>query len=395
MRRTRIEFVIDHLNLGGAQRHLVELLSDLDRQRFESQVCVAKAGGSLIPVIEKMGIPVRSFGLGASLARPYSLPQLGRMARRLRKERVDIVHGYLYLGNILGVLAGRLAGTPIRIASKRSLDQYPRRVQLHATRLANHYAHRILCNAEAVRRVVLEVERPAPEKLMVIPNGIRLHPQATAPTKRPASLPTGPWLVGTIGRLSWKKSTGDFLEAARQVRSARRDVDFVIVGDGPLRARMEAEAARLGIRDHVHFLGEVQNAHSLLRSFDVFVLSSIIEGMPNVLLEALAAERPVVVTCAGGMPEIVTNERTGLLVPTSNPEALSAGILRLLEHPEEARRLGQAGRRLVEERFSAEAMCARYTELYETLVTRGTATDPAGAGPAAERPPAPRIVVGQ
>lgn len=367
MESIRIEYVIDHLNVGGAQRHLVELFSELDRSRFRPQVSVGKPGGALVPIIERMGIPVRPIGLGTSLARPETAARLVETARRLRRERVDIVHGYLYLGNILGVLAGCLAGVPVRIASKRSLDRYPRRSQLLATRLANRFAHRILCNADAVRRFVLEVERPDPEKLVVIPNGIRL-PIDSGTASGPARIP-GQYrhLVGTVGRLTWKKAHGDFLEAARAVRQIRDDVDFVIVGDGPLRKQAETRAAELGIGEHVHFLGEIGNARTLLERFDVFVMSSIIEGMPNVLLEALAAERPVVVTRAGGMPEIVTHEHTGLLVPPADPGALAAGILRLLASPEEARRFAMAGRALVEAQFSAGAMRARFIELYEQL----------------------------
>jgi glycosyltransferase involved in cell wall biosynthesis len=367
----RVEYVIDHLNVGGAQRHLVELFSELDRSRFRPQVSVGKPGGALVPTIERMGIPVRPIGLGASLARPETARRILETARRLRRERVTIVHGYLYLGNILGLLAGRLAGVPVRIASKRSLDRYPRRSQLFATRLANRFAHRILCNADAVRRFVLEVERPDPRKLVVIPNGIRLPVESGTTAGPPRVRGRARFLVGTVGRLTWKKAHGDFLEAARAVREVRDDVEFVIVGDGPLRQRAETQAAALGIAEHVHFLGEVGNARALLERFDVFVMSSVIEGMPNVLLEALAAERPVVVTRAGGMPEIVTHEHTGLLVPPADPGALAAGILRLLTSPEEARRFATAGRALVERQFSAAAMRARFIELYEELMAGG------------------------
>ncbi len=367
MTPVRIEFVIDHLNVGGAQRHLVELFNQLDRRRFEPQVCVAKSGGALTPVIERMGIPVRAFELGTSLGRPRTVTRLLRTARRLRAERVDIVHGYLYLGNILGVVAGRLARAPVLLASKRSLDRYARRSQLHATRLANRLAHRIVCNAEAVRRCVLEEERPTPEKLVVIPNGIRLGetsrdgapPDSVAPTRR---------LVGTIGRLSWKKAYGDLLRAAQQVCAVCNDVDFVIVGDGPQRPEVETQIVDLNLTGRVHLLGEMPDARRVLRSFDVFVLSSMIEGMPNVLLEAMAAERPVVVTRAGGMPEIVTDERTGLLVPVADAGALAHAILRVLGDPVQARGFARAGRALVEERYSAEAMGRRYTELYESLL---------------------------
>jgi len=385
MERTRIEFVIDHLNVGGAQRHLVELLSGLDRKRFAIQVCTAKPGGALSSTIERIGIPVRSFGLGSSLARPRTLAGILRMARRLRAERVGIVHGYLYLGNILGMLAGRLAGTPIRITGKRSLDCYPRRAQLSATRLANRFAHRILCNAEAVRRFVLEEERPQREKLAVIPNGIRLAAPPPAHA-RPAGIANGALLVGTVGRLTWKKAYGDLLEAARLVRAAAANVELVIAGDGPLRAELEGQALQLGIRDHVHFLGEIHDVRALLAGLDVFVMSSVIEGMPNVLLEALAAERAVVVTRAGGMPEIVTHEQTGLLTPPADPQALADGVLRLLSRPEDRLRFGQAGRRLVESRFSAAGMVARYTRLYEELeIERALGHRQPTGVPAAER----------
>ncbi len=366
MTPTRIEFVIDHLSVGGAQRHLVELFARLDRRRFAPQVSVAKPGGALTTVIEGMDIPVRTFGLGASLGRPSTLVRLVATAQRLRAEAVDVVHGYLYLGNILGVLAGRLAGVPILLASKRSLDRYPRRAQLAATRLANRLAHRILCNAEAVRECVLAVERPEPAKLTVIPNGIPC-PVAPAVPERPPGVPAGRRLVGSIGRLTWKKSYGDLVEAARIVCSACEDVDLVLIGDGPERGALEAQAARLGLGDRIHFVGEVPDARRFLWSFDVFVLASVIEGMPNVVLEALAAERPVVVTRAGGMPEIVTDGRTGRLTPPGEPAALADAILGVLGMPDSGRRFGQAGRRLVEERYSAETMGARYAALYDEL----------------------------
>jgi glycosyltransferase involved in cell wall biosynthesis len=393
MTPVRIEFVIDHLRVGGAQRHLIELFGQLDRRRFAPQVSVAKAGGPLTPVIERMGIPVRAFGLGASLGRPRTATRLVRTARRLRAERVDIVHGYLYLGNILGVLSGRLAGVPVRLASKRSLDRYARRAQLGATRLANRLADRIVCNAEAVRRCVLEEERPRPEKLVVIPNGIRLGEAVTGAAPAAVASP-GRRLVGTIGRLGWKKAYGDLLRAAQRVCAERGDVDFVIVGDGPLRPEVERQIAELGLAGRVHLLGEIPDARRLLESFDVFVLSSMIEGMPNVLLEAMAAARPVVVTRAGGMPEIVTDERTGLLVPIADPGALARAVLRLLCDPAEARRLGRAGRAVVEERYSAEAMGRRYAELYESLLgERALGATPSRA--AAGTPSVRRAVAGR
>jgi len=383
----RIEYFIDHLKVGGAQRHLVELFAGLDRRRFVPQVCVAKAGGVLEPVLQAMGIPVRAFGVQSSLARPSTLSNLVRTALRLRAEKVQVVHGYLYEGNILGMLAGRLAGVPVRIASKRSLDRYPRRSQREATRLANRQAHRIVCNAEAVRQVVLEEERPAPGKLVVIPNGIRVDD--VPPAVRPAGVPAHARLVGTIGRLSWKKAYDHFLDAAARVGAAHDDVHFVMIGDGPLRAALEQDAERRGLRERVHFLGEVTDVRGLLRGFDVFVMSSVIEGMPNVLLEALAVERPAAV---GGMPEIVGHGRSGLIVPPGDPAALANGILRLLGDPAKAATFAAEGRRTVESRYTVETMVDRYTVLYDGLTTAYCVP---GVAPGDARREAARLAAGQ
>lgn len=366
----RIEYVIDHLKVGGAQRHLVELLSRIDRQRFAPQVCVAKSGGALTAAIEGLHIPVRTFGVASSLGEARTLVGLMHMAKRLRAEHVEIVHGYLYLGNILGVLAGALARTPIRIAAKRSLDRYRRRTQLHATRVANHFAHHILCNAEAVRRFVLEEEHPDPRKLRVIPNGIQVLAPPTTRAQLP-TVPAGARVIGTIGRLDWKKAHTDLLDAVRLVRAAHDNVELVLIGDGPLRGDLEKHADHLGIREHVHFLGERQDARALLSAFDVFTLSSVIEGMPNVLLEALAAERAVVSTSVGGAPEIITHNETGLLVPAAAPTALAAAIGHLLSAPSERERLGRTGRAMVAAQFDTDTMVGRFTTLYDDLVAAG------------------------
>ena len=173
------------------------------------------------------------------------------------------------------------------------------------------------------------------------------------------------------------------------MRAARPEVEFVVVGDGPLRGELEAQAARLGLGPHLHLLGERSPVAALLRGFDVYVISSIIEGMPNALLEALALERPVVATRVGGIPEIVTHGESGLLVPPANPAAMADAILRLLDDPRLAASCGAAGRRTVETRYGLDAMAARFTALYEEMAAaRGLAI------PDAERVPAARVATG-
>lgn len=146
-------------------------------------------------------------------------------------------------------------------------------------------------------------------------------------------------------------------------------VRFVVVGDGPLRRPLEEKARALRLNGAVRFLGAVPNASSLLPGFDIFVLSSLWEGMSNSLLEAMAAGKPVVATDVGGGSEVVLEGKTGFLVPPKDPEALADAVLRLLAAPDLARNLGVAGRVRVESKFTLEIMVARLEELYDSLLT--------------------------
>lgn len=374
MRQVQLAYFIDHLKVGGAQRHLIEVLRRLDRRRFAPQVWTLRGEGELIPEAERLGTPVRSFGLGERLQELKSIPLFLRAVNQLRKEHVHIVHCYLSFANVVGTLTAVLARIPILLVSKRSLDSYQRRLELWGHWAANRFADRVVANALAVKRFVIETEHCPADKIVVIPNGIddgfvTQEGNGGQEAER-AALGLGPQerVVGTLGRLAWKKGQEYFLQAAAAVLRQAPQTTFVLVGDGPLRKHLEDQARALGIWSHVKFLGQRLDSQRIISLFDVFVLPSVIEGMPNALLEALALAKPVVVTEVGGNAEVVTNGETGIVVPPRHPTEMAEAILRLLRDQNLSRRLGEAGRQMVTRRFCFRHTLHAMESLYEKLL---------------------------
>jgi glycosyltransferase involved in cell wall biosynthesis len=366
----RVAYFIDHLRTGGAQKHLVELLRGLDHQRFSASVWTQKTGGELTDEIEHMGVRVRSLDVQRSLTEGRTLVRLLQIAQALRREGVHIAHGYLYAGNILGSLAGLLGGVPVRIVSKRSLDSYRSRAKLWACRLANKLADRVTVNAGAVGAFVEQEEGCRQDKMVLIPNGVdcsRLQ-QSDKGMRSALGISAGDLVVGTVGRLTWKKAPECLLAAAQMILQEEPQARLLVVGDGPLRAQTEKRAEELGIHTRCLFTGSVSDAAPFIRACDVFVLSSVIEGMANALLEALACGKAAVVTDAGGNSEVVQHGKTGFVVPRNDPHRLAQATLHLLRHPDLAFQMGEAARQDIQERFGLTRMVQRVEALYDTLL---------------------------
>ena len=379
MTQTAIAYVIPRMSMGGAQRHLLQVLERLDRRRFTQVLCCLGTDRNdqhdLLDRARALGVPVLDAAVrdGANaLVRPHSLVRMGAIAAELRRRRVRIVHSYLFHANWFGTLAARLAGIPVVIVSKRSMDVYPRARDRWACRLVNRLADRVTAVAGAVRDHVHATEGCPLEKIVVIPNGIDAEARHRgAPAPVPVELPgigDGDRVVGTIARLVWKRGHEELLQAAALLRQADPAAKLVIVGDGPLRPSLEERARTLGLNGSVRFLGAIPDAARFLPRFDVFVLSSVLEGMSNALLEAMAAGRPAVATRVGGNTELVVDGETGFLVPPKDPQALADAVARLLRDPALARRFGEAARRRVESEFTLSTMVSRLEQLYDDLL---------------------------
>ena len=375
----RIAFIIDHLRVGGAQRHLLQVVRGLDRSRYAPEMWTASTDpGDLGPVFERTGVPVRTFGIDATMLSPRMLAAALRVARDLRARGVQIAHGYLFEGNVLAALVGTLGRLPVTLVSKRSLDRYSRIDRRVAAWLSNRLADRVLVNAEAVRTLVEEHEWCSPARITAIPNGVDLPKPSADASAEPRS--AGP-VVGMVGRLSWKKGYEFAIDAAGLVRDRIPTARWDIVGDGPLRADLEARAAGDGLGEVVRFLGQRSDVPDLMERFDCFVLSSVIEGMPNALLEAMALGRPVVTTSAGGSAEVVVDGVSGLVVPPRDARAIADAVTRVLRDPDLAARLGSAAEIRVRDHFGVEAMLSALDELYRSELARAGIAIAAPASP--------------
>ena len=364
----RIALFAPLLATGGTQRHLQQVLGYLDPARFRAHVYTLRPGGEVEDELRAAGVPVTSLAVGGRLSTPRSLRAIVATARALRRARVDIVHGYQWRPALVGALVGRLARIPLRLASKRSLTGDDMRAR-HAWRRIARQVDTVIVNADALR---VEGERLGMRcRWTLLQNGIEADAFRVAPAGPAARLAAGldparP-VVGTVGRLEDRKGQDQLLVALQRLQASMngRAPQGIIVGDGPLRGRLEGQARELGLQDTVRFTGTVGDVRPLLAAMDVFVLPSWAEGMSNALMEAMAATRPVVATAVGGNPEIVADDRTGVLVPPGDAGAIASALRALLGDAERADRLARAGREFVSERFGARARVAELERLYE------------------------------
>jgi glycosyltransferase involved in cell wall biosynthesis len=370
----RVLYVVGNFVAGGAERHLLELWSRIDRSRFEVVIACFRREGAFLAEAESLGWPVRELAVGRRIYGAAGLAGLARLVHLVSDVRPQVIHGYLFGPNLYAALAGRLAGVPAVVVAKRNVDAFETRRQVVVQRLAHRLATQVTAVSEAAAESVVALGVPR-GRITVIPNGVdaaRFVPPAPAEAARRALGADATPLVGSVGCLAARKDYGTLLEALALLAGRGRAFRAALVGDGPDRAALEARAVALGLADRVRFLGERADVDRLLPGMDVFVLSSREEGIPNALLEAMAAGRVCVATAVGGTPEVLRGGETGWLVPAGSPEALADAIEEALTRPDEARRRSDAACRAARETMSIEAMVRRHEEFYERAIVRSS-----------------------
>ena len=378
--RLRILYVVGNFVAGGAERHLLELWRRIDRARFEVEIACFKREGQFLADVEALGWPVHDLGLGRRIYDAGGMRGFARLVGIVRRFRPHVVHGYLFGPNLFAAMAGRLMGVPAVVVAKRNMDAFEKPGQVALQRVAHRLATHVTAVSEAVADTVVALGVPR-DRITVIPNGVDASRFEGATADRARLGVNGDRVVvGSVGCLAVRKDYGTLLDALAQIRAQGLDPWVVLVGDGPERGNLEARAHALGLSDRVRFLGERSDVDRLLPAFDVFVLSSREEGIPNALLEAMAAGRPSVATAVGGNREVLEDGHTGWIVPPQSPEALAGALADALRRPDEARRRGEAARRSMLEHHSIEAMVRRHEDFYGRVAT-GSRGDAAGLRP--------------
>jgi len=356
--------------VGGTERQLIVLLRGLDRGHWRPRVICFRKTGALLGSIQRLGFDPIEIELKSTLMRPNTALSILRVAARLRAEGAEVVHCHDLYSVLLGVPAARLAGLPV-IASRRDLGHHVTALQRPFLRLALRSATVVLANAATVAAHLERDDGIAPSKIAIVPNGIDVASFDAAARSLAAPAPLadgGAPTVLTIARMTYlAKGHDDLLQAAVLVRR-RADVRFIVVGDGPRETEIRELARALGIADHVHFVGRRADVPALIQRADVVCHPSRMEGLPNAVMEAMAAARPIVATAAGGTPELVHDGIHGLLVPPQDPDALAEKILALVNDRARGEALGAAARLRIERHFSVEALMARVDSLYRSLL---------------------------
>jgi L-malate glycosyltransferase len=371
------------LSPGGTERLVIEIVRALS-QRIESIVCCLDAPGAWADELVELGVPV------VSLARqPGFHPALAvRLARVLKERDVDIVHCHHYSPYVYGLLASVLKpGVQLVFTEHGRLSDVP---PSRKRRLVNPVLSRWpgkLCAVSADLKNHMIAEGFPARRIGVTYNGIDPGHRPTAFQRSAAraalGLPDRAFVVGTVGRLDSVKNLHVLLQTHAFLFSKYPQVVTVIVGDGPERAALEAHARSLGISDSIIFAGYRADVRLLMSAFDVYVNTSVYEGVSLTILEAMATALPVVATRVGGNPEVVIDQETGILVPAI-ARSVADAIGGLIYDERRRRVMGDAGRFRVKRHFSIARMVEEYAEVYLGTRPAANTAPPANAPIAAE-----------
>lgn len=362
----RVMFVITSMPVGGAETLLVNLVRRLDRSRFAPELCCLKQFGPLGEVLAQE-IPAFT-GL---LAHKYDLGVWRRLTRLLRQRRADAVVTVGTGGDKMfwGRLAAWRAGVPVVLSALHSTG-LPDHVEL-PNRLLAPLTDGFIGVAEPHGRYLVAHEGCPARKVFVVPNGVdveRFQPRPASSELRAAlQIPAQAPVAAIVAALRPEKNHELFLQAMARTQRGCPEAHYLVIGDGPRRAELEALAQSLGLAGAVHFLGTRADIPDLLGLVDVLVLSSHMEANPVSILEGLACGKPVVATRVGSVPESVIDGKTGHLVPPGDADALAARVLELFCHPAIAGQMGRAGRQLVVEQWSLERMVRGYQDLVHDI----------------------------
>ncbi len=358
----RLFLMINNFETGGSERQFVDLAKNVDREAFQVHLgCLNRRG----PLGVKFG-DVPEFPLGGSLIGLTSMRARMRLSRHLRHLKIQVAHAFDFYTNLALIPAASMAGMPLVIGSHRQIGDLLTPAKFRAQALAFRWCDAVTCNSEAAagRLAKAGVER---EKLFVIGNSVeleRVEPEKAAVPK------AGRLRVGMVARMNAEsKNHVGFLRIAAMVATRSPGVEFVLAGDGPLRPRLEQQAAELRLANQIIFLGERRDIAEVLASLDVAVLTSRSESLSNAILEAMRAGLPVVAYDVGGNSELL-NELRGALVAADDEKAFAAAILRFLSDPALRSQCGDNGRTFVKERFSAGVVSRGYQDLYRLLLDK-------------------------
>jgi glycosyltransferase involved in cell wall biosynthesis len=356
---------------GGAERFVLGLATHLPRDRFEPWICSPRGGEpATIAELAQDGIPFVDLGRRGIT----DFHRTAGLISLLRRERFSILHTHMFGSNLWGALAGPACDVPVVIAHEHtwSYEGKPWRAWLDG-RVIGRRVTQFIAVSEADAERMISIEKVPPEKITVIPTALVPRSSATGGDLRAElGLEPGTPLIGSVGRLRRQKAHDVLIDAHARVMQIVPEAHLVVVGDGARLGELERHAADAGVADRIHFLGRRDDVEEILGALDAAAISSDFEGRPLFALECMAAGVPLVATAVGGLPEMIDDGLTGLLVPPRRPEALADGLISVLLDLGLRSRIVAAAATEVE-RYRIDAVVAQLAALYERLMDEADA----------------------
>lgn len=364
-KKINVLHLIPSMDIGGAEKIVLSLQDGCDSKRFNLRIVYWEDRSALL----KGRNPEDNHIIRIPLRRVISTETIRIIHKLLKDSRVDLLQTHLIDADLVGCLASRMAGIPhyITIHSYPFPDSKKHCIRYKMMSLFNT---RFICVSDTVKRYLISNARIAPEKISVVYNGIDLGRFSCAGNEEKRSLlrkslgikPEAK-VVGNVSRLIADKGHKDLLLAVPDILKAHPGTQFLIVGDGELRASLEELAGELGVAGHVIFAGTRTDIPDLLGMMDVFVFPTFTEAFGICVLEAMAMGRPIIATDDAAIPELIRDGEEGILIPPGDPARIAQSVISLMGDPARAGRMGHAARQKVR-LFSVEKMLARMEDLY-------------------------------
>ncbi len=370
MKRIRVLHVVGEFGLGGGETVLFELVERMDRSVFDVFVCSLWPPIHLTPRIEAVGnrlVPI-------CRRHRYDLSIVPRLGTFIARQHVDIVHTWMGAANIWGRLAALWGRAPVTLTAEHGM--WSNRDPLHRTleRLLLPLADRIVVVSKGVEDSYCSAVPTSRSKCSLIYNGVDLERFDRSRLRAESQSAAGKYgledkhpIIGTVANYRWEKDYPNFLAAAKIISREYPEAHFVAVGYGKLRPEIERTIQELGLEGKVTLTGAVDRPEWVATLFDVFVLASETEGLPLVILEAMALGIPIVATDVGGLREVIISNENGVLVPPKRPAELARAVSALLQDPTYAGAMSDRAKETVRRRFSVATMVADYERLYRKV----------------------------
>ena len=363
--RDHVVHVIGSLQIGGAEKMLVNFIKAADQDRFRYTILCLSSRGEMADEVLGAGVnlEVRKVRFRTFFR------DIGNLAHWFRTQRVRVIHSHMFYASLCSRIAGLRAGVPVLVTTEHGKEPWKKWWQIKLDNFLSRKTYYHIAVSVDVRNIRIRRDGVSPDRITVIPNGVPI-PQKTNESRVRKGLRAefgfedDTFVIGTVGRVIGAKDYPLLLEALVLVRKSIPHSHWLQVGDGPDREKIMGLAEKLGLSSSVTFAGRRSDVGDLLEAMDVWVMSSAREGLPVALLEAMAAGKPIVATDVGGIPDAVDNDISALLVPAGDAEALAGCIVKIREDVQLAGKLASAARERAMRKFGIEAVTRKIENIY-------------------------------